>query len=86
MLLRIAFLSLWQHRRRTGVLMTCIALVTALMVLMLGVGEGMNRSLVESSTTLMSGHINVAGFFEVTAGQAAPVVTHAPEVLATIRK
>jgi ABC-type lipoprotein release transport system permease subunit len=86
MLLRIAFLSLWQHRRRTGVLMTCIALVTALMVLMLGVGEGMNRSLVESSTTLMSGHINVAGFFKVTAGQAAPVVTHAPEVLATIRK
>ena len=56
------------------------------MVLMLGIGEGMNRSLIESSTTLMSGHVNVAGFFKVTSGQAAPVVTHAPEVLATIRK
>jgi|APLak6261679142_1056127.scaffolds.fasta_scaffold00045_61 ABC-type lipoprotein release transport system permease subunit len=86
MLLRIAFLSLWQHRRRTGVLMTAIGLVTALMVLMLGIGEGMNRSLVESSTTLMSGHVNVAGFFKVTAGQASPVVTHAPEVTAVIRK
>jgi ABC-type lipoprotein release transport system permease subunit len=86
MLLRIAFLSLWQHRRRTGVLMTAIGLVTALMVVMLGIGEGMNRSLVESSTTLMSGHINVAGFFKVTAGQAAPVVTKADEVLATIKK
>ena len=86
MLLRIAFLSLWQHRRRTGVLMSAIGLVTALMVLMLGIGEGMNRSLVETSTTLMSGHINVAGFFKVTSGQAAPVVTHAQEVLATIRK
>lgn len=86
MLLRIAFLSLWQHRRRTGVLMTAIGLVTALMVTMLGIGEGMNRSLVETSTTLMSGHINVAGFFKVTAGQAAPVVTRAQEVLATIKK
>ncbi len=86
MLLRIAFLSLWQHRRRTGVLMVSIGLVTALMVVMLGVGEGMNRSLVESSTTLMSGHVNVAGFFKVTAGQASPVVTHADEVMAVIRK
>ncbi len=86
MLLRIAFLSLWQHRRRTGVLMIAIGMVTALMVMMLGIGEGMNRSLVESSTTLMSGHINVAGFFKVTAGQAAPVVTRAQEVLATIKK
>lgn len=86
MLLRIAFLSLWQHRRRTGVLMTAIALVTALMVVMLGVSEGMNRSLVEMSTTLMSGHINVAGFFKVTAGQAAPVVTHAKEVADVVRK
>ena len=86
MLLRIAFLSLWQHRRRTGVLMAAIGLVTALMVVMLGIGEGMNRSLIETSTTLMSGHINVAGFFKVTAGQAAPVVTHAQEVLATVKK
>lgn len=86
MLLRIAFLSLWQHRRRTGVLMTAIALVTALMVVMLGVSEGMSRSLVEMSTTLMSGHINVAGFFKVTAGQASPVVTHVKEVEAVVRK
>lgn len=86
MLIRIAFLSLWQHRRRTGVLMTAIGLVTALMIFLLGVGEGMNRALVEASTTLMSGHVNVAGFFKVTAGQAAPLVTHVKEVTDVIRK
>lgn len=86
MLLRIAFLSLWQHRRRTGVLMTAIALVSALMVVLLGVGEGLNRSLIESSTTLMSGHLNVAGFFKVTAGQASPVVTRAKEVEEVVRR
>ncbi len=46
----------------------------------------MNRTLIESSTTLMSGHVNVAGFYKVTAGQAAPVVTHAPKVLAIIKR
>ncbi len=85
-LVRIAFLSLWQHRRRTLVLGAAIAFVTTLLLVMLGVGEGMQRSLVESSTTLMSGHVNVAGFFKVTAGQAAPVVTHAKEVTQVIRK
>lgn len=86
MLLRIAFLSLWQHRRRTLVLGGAIALVTALMLVMLGVAEGMNRSLIESSTTLMSGHVNVAGFFKVTSGQAAPVVTHASGVRAVVER
>lgn len=86
MLLRIAFLSLWQHRRRTLVLGAAIALVTALMLVMLGVAEGMNRSLIESSTTLMSGHVNVAGFFKVTSGQAAPVVTHAKAVRDVVEK
>ena len=86
LLLRIAYLSLWQHRRRTGVLMTAIALVTALMVVLLGVSEGLQRSLVESSTTLMSGHVNVGGFFKVTSGQAAPVVTRAQDVLSAVRR
>jgi len=86
MLLRIALLSLLQHRRRTGVLGAAIALVTAMLVLMLGVSEGMNQSLVEVSTTLMSGHVNVAGFYKVTSGQAAPVVTRARELEAVVRQ
>ncbi len=86
LLVRIALLSLWQHRRRTLVLGGAIALVTALLLVMLGIGEGMNRSLVDASTTLMSGHVNVAGFYKVTSGQAAPVVTKAKAVEALIRR
>jgi putative ABC transport system permease protein len=86
MLLRIALLSLWQARRRTAALGSAIAFVSALLVLMLGVTEGMNRSLIESSTTLASGHVNVAGFFKVTAGAAAPVVTKSKVLTEVIRK
>jgi ABC-type lipoprotein release transport system permease subunit len=85
-LFRIALLSLWQHRRRTLVLGGAIAFVTALLLIMLGISEGMNRSLVESSTTLMSGHINVAGFYKVTSGQASPVVTHAKALAEVVRR
>ncbi|MBL8953803.1 MAG: ABC transporter permease [Myxococcaceae bacterium] len=46
----------------------------------------MNRTLVESSTTLMSGHVNVSGFYKVTAGQAAPVVTRYKNVVDVIKK
>jgi ABC-type lipoprotein release transport system permease subunit len=85
-LLMIALKNLVQHRLRSAVLVTAIALVTAVMVVMLGVAEGMNRTLIESSTTLMSGHVNVQGFFKVTAGQAAPAVTHYTKLLETVRK
>lgn len=83
---RVAFLNLLQHRKRTLVLGSAVAFVTVLMLTLLGIAEGMNRTLVESSTTLMSGHVNVAGFYKVTAGQAAPVVTHYKDVIAVIRK
>ncbi|MDP1922122.1 MAG: FtsX-like permease family protein [Myxococcales bacterium] len=86
MLLRIALLSLWQARRRTAALGSAIAFVSALLVMMLGVSEGMNQSLIESSTTLASGHVNVAGFFKVTAGAAAPVVTKSKALTEVIRK
>lgn len=82
----IALKSLIQHRRRSMVQGGAIALVTALMVIMLGLSEGMNRTLIEASTTLMSGHVNVAGFFKPTAGQAAPVVTHVPKLLELVHK
>jgi ABC-type lipoprotein release transport system permease subunit len=41
---------------------------------------------VESATTLMTGHVNVGGFFKVTAGQSAPAVTKVNDVIADIKK
>ena len=60
--------------------------VTALLVLLLGILNGIRSTILESATTLMTGHVNVGGFFKVTAGPGLPVVTHYPEILAVIRK
>ena len=82
----IAFRNLVHHGRRTLLLGGALMGVTTLLVLLLGILNGIRSTILESATTLMTGHVNVGGFFKVTAGAAAPVVTHYPEIEAVIRK
>jgi len=82
----IAFRSLVQHRRRTLFLGTAIAAVTALLVLLNGLSTGVRETMIDTATTLSTGHVNVGGFFKVTAGQAAPVVTDYKRVIEVAKK
>jgi putative ABC transport system permease protein len=82
----IAFRSLLQHRTRSMVLGGAIAVVTALLICLTGVYTGMRDTLLLSATTLMSGHVNVGGFYKVTAGQSAPVVTGFKKVMEVVKK
>jgi ABC-type lipoprotein release transport system permease subunit len=82
----IALRSLLQHRRRTFFLGTAIAAVTTLLVLLTGLSTGIRETMIETATTLSTGHVNVGGFFKVTAGQAAPVVTDYAKVLEVVKK
>ena len=84
--LTIAFRNLVQHRRRTVFLGAAIAAVTALLVLLTGLSTGMRETMLDTATTLSTGHVNVGGFFKVTAGQAAPVVTDYQKVLEVAKK
>ena len=85
-LLVIAFRNLVQHSRRTLLLGGAIVGVTALLVILVGLLNGIHFTILESATTLTTGHVNVGGFYKVTAGQGAPVVTRYPEVLAVVKK
>ncbi len=85
-LLMIAFRSLLSHRVRSGVLLAAIAFVTLLFIFLTGVYSGMRQTLLLSATTLMSGHVNVSGFFKVTQGQSAPVVTEYKKVMEVVRQ
>ena len=46
-----------------------------------GLSTGVRETMIDTATTLSTGHVNVGGFFKVTAGQAAPVVTDYEKVL-----
>jgi putative ABC transport system permease protein len=81
--LNIALRSLIQHSRRALFLGSAIGSVTALLILLNGLSTGIRETMIETATTLSSGHLNVGGFYKITSGQAAPVVTdyrHALEV------
>ncbi|MEO5970421.1 MAG: FtsX-like permease family protein [Bdellovibrionia bacterium] len=82
----IAVRNLIQHRKRTFLLGGAISGVTGLLVLLLCLSTGIRETMLESATTLMTGHINVGGFYKVTAGQSAPVVTEYKKVLEIVKR
>lgn len=83
--IKIAYRSLTRHVRRSIFLGGAIAGVTALLILLTGLSTGVREAMEYSATTLSSGHVNIGGFFKVTAGQSAPVVTNYEKVLETIK-
>jgi len=84
--LQIAARSLFQHRRRALFLGGAIGAVTALLVLLNGLSTGVHETMEHTATTLSSGHVNVGGFFKVSAGQSAPVVTDYLKVLDVVKQ
>jgi len=82
----IAWRNLVQHGKRTLLLGGAIAGVTTLLVFLLCLSSGVHATMLESATTLMTGHINVAGFYKVTAGQSAPLVTQYQKLESIVRK
>jgi ABC-type lipoprotein release transport system permease subunit len=84
--LSVAARNLGRHTRRNLFLGGALAAVTALLVLLGGLSAGVEASMMESATVLMTGHVNVGGFYKVTSGTAAPLVTDYEKVLAETKK
>ncbi len=84
--LRIALLSLFEHKRRTFLLGAAIATVTGLLVLLNGLSAGIRQTLVQTATTISTGHLNVGGFFKVTSSRSGPIVTDYPKVLEVVKR
>ena len=84
--IRIAFMNLIEHGRRTAFVGTAIAVVTCLFVLLTALSAGIRHTLIDTATTLTTGHLNVGGFFKITSGQAAPVVSDVDKVAAEVRR
>jgi putative ABC transport system permease protein len=82
----IAYRNLLQHGRRTLLLGGAIAGVTALLVFLTCLSSGIKDTMLRSATTVATGHINVSGFYKVTAGQSAPLVTGYQKIQAIVEK
>jgi ABC-type lipoprotein release transport system permease subunit len=84
--LAIAARNLTRHTRRNLFLGGALAAVTGLLVLLGALTSGMEAAMLESATTLMTGHVNVGGFFKITSSSTAPLVSEYPKVLEAVRK
>ena len=84
--LQIAARNLLRHTKRNLLLGGAIAAVTALLVAMGALTEGIRSAMLQSASTLMTGHVNVGGFFKITSGTSAPLVTDYEKVLADARR
>jgi putative ABC transport system permease protein len=83
--LQVAARNLTRHTRRNLFLGAALAMVTGLLVLLGALTAGIEGAMMESATTLLTGDVNVGGFFKVTSGSAAPLVSGYPRVLEVTR-
>jgi putative ABC transport system permease protein len=84
--LQVAARNLTRHTLRSLFLGGALAAVTGLLVLLGSLNAGIEHAMMESATTLMTGDVNVGGFFKVTSGSAAPLVSKYPKVLEATRR
>ena len=85
-LVLIAFRNLMQHKRRTSLLGGAIAVVVALLVVMTGLTNGIQTTMLRAATTLSTGHVNIGGFYKITTGDAAPVVVEYENLVPLVRE
>lgn len=82
----IAWRNLVEHRRRSLMLGGAIAGASALLVLLTCLASGVRHSMILGATTVATGHLNVGGYYKITAGQTAPMVTDYRKIRATVEK
>lgn len=82
-LLMISARNLLRHRRRTLLVGSAIGGVTLLLVVLLGVMNSLRSNLYESTTTYLSGQVNVSGVFKPKPGRAVRLLVD-PEAQAKI--
>ena len=86
-LLLIAVRNLLQHKRRSLLLGGAVAGVTLLLVLMGAVGNGIRATMLDAGLAMTCGHVNVGGFYKITAGgQPAPVIVNAARLIKDVRE
>jgi ABC-type lipoprotein release transport system permease subunit len=84
--LQIAARNLARHSLRNLFLGGALAAVTALLVILGALTAGMESAMMESALTMLTGHVNVGGFFKVTSGSAAPLVADYPKMVALVKE
>lgn len=81
---RIAVRNLLQARRRTFFLTLALGTVTMLLMFLLSLSQGLSDTMLRSAGTLMTGHVNVSGWYKSKPTDAGPIVTDSAKLRSLI--
>ena len=81
----IAIRNLLLNKRRSLLLGGATVAVAMLLVLLAALGAGIQDTILKSGTAIMTGHVNVGGFYKITSGQAIPALTYAGKLMEDVR-
>lgn len=71
----IAYRNILQRRVRSLMLAIAIVLVSLIFSLLLSLVQGVKDTMIGNGTALMTGHVNIAGFYKISQSSANPSVT-----------
>ena len=81
----IAFRNIFAHTRRSAILGAAIAFVSFLLVSSFAASTALQDAMVDSATTLASGHVNIGGFYKASIGVAQPQIVDYAKVEEAIK-
>tara|TARA_B110001454_G_scaffold183141_1_gene178097 strand:- start:31407 stop:32729 length:1323 start_codon:yes stop_codon:yes gene_type:complete len=77
----IALRNIIQRRVRSLMLAGSIVAVSVIFSLLLALVNGVQKTMVGNGTALMTGHLNIAGFYKISQSSANPQVTKYPPLI-----
>lgn len=82
----IAIRNLLKNKSRTMILGGVVAGIALVLTFLLSLIQGVQSTMINNGTALMSGHVNIAGFYKITPSSASPTVTNYSELRAIAQK
>ncbi|MBF0361874.1 MAG: ABC transporter permease [Oligoflexia bacterium] len=80
----ISYRNIIKNRARSAILAIAILLVTFILTLVMAITAGVDDNLTKTASTLMSGDLNVGGFYKISSSSAAPAVTEYTKITSLI--
>ncbi len=78
---KIAIRNLLKHKSRSLILGLSIVFLTVLLIVLTSLTAGVKYTMQKTSTTIFSGHVNIAGYYKTDLDSSSPVLTEYKEIL-----
>ncbi len=83
---KIAVRNIIKNRTRSFILGISIMMTTVILSLLMAFTSGVEHTMMKNSTILLTGHVNVSGFYKISQSSAAPVITDLKDLNQIVRE